>query len=311
MYIRYNYLMEILTDFEEKNNLVLALGFFDGVHIAHQKVISKAVNFAKENNLKSSVITFEKSPAEYFKNTEIKSITSLSDKLKLIEDLGIDYSFVFDFKNIAKIDAYDYIKNVIVKNFTPKAIVTGFNHTFGLNKFGNGELLKNLEKEFNFKYFEIEPETLNGEVISSTLIKQYLSEGNVLSANKMLGRKFFIKNEVVKGEQLGRTLGFKTANLIYPENITDVKNGVYGATVIYNREKFDGILNFGVKPTVSKLNKKILEVNIFDFDKDIYGEDIIVEFKEKIRDEKKFSSIDELKIQIKKDIEYWREKNNA
>lgn len=301
--------MEILTDFEEKKNLVIALGFFDGVHIAHQKVISKAVNFAKENNLKSAVITFKSSPANYFKKEETKTILPLEDKLSFIENLGVDYSFVIDFKNIAKLEAYDYIKNTIVKNFSPKAIVTGFNHTFGLNKSGNGELLKKLEKEFNFKYFEIEPETLNGEIISSTLIKKYLSDGDVFSANKMLGRKFSVKNEVVKGKQLGRTLGFKTANLIYPENITDVKNGVYGANVIYKGEKFRGILNLGVKPTVSNLNKRILEVNIFDFDKDIYGEDIVVEFEEKIRDEKKFSSVDELKLQIKKDIEYWRGKN--
>lgn len=306
MYLSYNYLMEILTDFEEKNNLVIALGFFDGVHIAHQKVISKAVDFAKKNKLKSAVITFKKSPAVYFKNTEIKSITSLSDRLKLIENMGIDYAFVIDFEKIAKFDAYDYVKNVIVKYFTPKAIVTGFNHTFGLNKAGNNELLKTLENEFGFKYFEIGQETLNGNIVSSTLIKKYLSEGDVLSANKMLGRKFSIENKVEKGEQLGRTFGFKTANLIYPKNITDVKNGVYGASVLYNGEKFKGILNLGVKPTVSNLNKRILEVNIFDFDKDIYGEDIVVEFEEKIRDEKKFSSIEELKLQIKKDIEYWR-----
>ncbi len=311
MYISYNYLMEILTDFEEKKNLVVALGFFDGVHIAHQKVISKAVNFAKENNLKSAVITFKSSPANHFKKEDVKTILSLNDRLQLIENLDVDYAFVVDFKNIAKIEAYDYIKNVIVKNFTPKAVITGFNHTFGLNKSGNGELLKNLEKEFNFKYFEIEPETINGEIVSSTLIKKYLSEGNIKQANQLLGKEFFIKNKIVKGEQIGRTLGFKTANIIYPKNIIDVKNGVYGASVLYNGKKFKGILNLGVKPTVSNLNKRILEVNIFDFDKDIYGEDIVVKFEEKIRDEKKFSSVNELKLQIKKDIEYWREKNNA
>ena len=307
--ISYNYLMEILTDFEAKKFLAVALGFFDGVHVAHQKVISKTVGFAKENNLKSAVITFKNSPAEYFKKTKFKTILSLENKLKFIEALDVDYSFVIDFEKIADIEAYDYIKNIIVKNFAPKAIVTGFNHTFGLNKSGNGILLKNLEKEFNFKYFEIEPETLNSEVISSTLIKKYLADGCILQANEMLGRKFFIENKVEKGAQFGRTLGFKTANILYPENISEIKNGVYGANVIYNNQKYRGILNLGVKPTVSDLNKKVLEVNIFDFDKDIYGEDIIVEFVEKIREEKKFSSVDELKLQIKSDVEYWRKKN--
>lgn len=300
--------MEILTEFTEKKNLSMALGFFDGVHIAHQKVISKAVDFAKKNNIKSAVITFKNSPADYFKNTKTKTILSLDDRLKFIEKLGIDYVFVIDFKDVAKIEADDYLKNIILKNFSPKAVVTGFNHTFGHNKKGNGKLLKDFSKEFNFEYFEIMPETINNEIISSTLIKKYLSEGNLSKANSFLGKNFFIKNKVITGKQIGRTIGFKTANLVYPENIVDIKNGVYGANVIYKDKNYRGILNLGVKPTITDLNERILEVNIFDFDKDIYGEDLKIEFEEKIRDEKKFSSIEELKSQIQKDIEYWRNK---
>ncbi|MBR1907772.1 bifunctional riboflavin kinase/FAD synthetase [bacterium] len=303
--------MEIHTEFREIKNLAAASGFFDGVHLAHQKVISKAVEFSKENDLKSAVITFKSSPAEYFNNTASKTILTLEDRLKFIEELGVDYTFIIDFKEIANIEAYDYIKNIIVKNLLPKAIVTGFNHSFGFNKSGSGLLLKNLENEFGFKYFEILPETLDEEVISSTAIKKYLSEGNITKANKMLGKRFFVKNKVIKGQQIGRTIGFKTANILYPETIADVKNGVYGANIIYGKEKFRGILNLGVKPTVTNSNKRLLEVNIFNFDKDIYGEDIVVEFEQKIRDEKKFSSIDELKIQIEKDVNYWRERSNA
>ena len=303
--------MEILTDFIEKKNLSLALGFFDGVHIAHQKLLLRAVDFAKENNLKSAVVTFKNSPADYFNKTKTKTILTLNDRLKFIEKAGIDYAFVIDFEKIARIEAYDYIKNILVKNFSPKAVITGFNHTFGYNKTGDVKLLKDLSKEFNFEYFKIMPETCDNEIISSTLIKKYLSEGNIVKANKILGKNFFIRNKVTEGEQIGRTLGFKTANLIYPENITDIKNGVYGADIIYCGKKYKGILNLGVKPTVSNANKRILEVNIFDFEKDIYGEDLTVEFEEKIRDEKKFSSVEELKNQIKKDIEYWRKKYNA
>jgi len=303
--------MEIHTEFREIKNLSVASGFFDGVHIAHKKVILKAVEFAHENCLNSAVITFKTPPSEYFNNTSAKTILTLNDRLNFIKKLGVDYAFVIDFKDIAGMEAYDYIKNIIVKNLSPKAIVTGFNHSFGFNKSGNGVLLKALEKEFGFKYFEIMPEKLDGEVISSTAIKKYLSEGNVEQANKMLGKKFFIKNKVVRGQQIGRTIGFKTANIMYPENIADLKNGVYGASVICRGSIYKGILNLGVKPTVTSSNKRILEVNIFDFNNDIYGEDIIIEFEQKIRDEKKFSSIEELKFQIEKDVNYWRKVNNA
>lgn len=303
--------MEIYTDFIEKKNLSIALGFFDGVHIAHQKLISKAVSFAKKNNLKSAVITFKTSPAEYFNNAKTKTILTLQDKLKFIENIGIDYAFVIDFKDIAKIEAYEYFKNILVKNFSPKAIVTGFNHTFGYKKTGNVKLLKELSNEFDYEYFEINPETIDNEIVSSTLIKKYLADGEISKANKLLGKSFYVQNKVIKGEQLGRTIGFKTANLVYPSNIADIKNGVYGANVIYNGKKYNGILNLGVKPTVTNSNKRILEVNIFDFNEDLYGKNLIVEFEEKIREEKKFSSIDKLKLQIKKDIEFWREKNNA
>ena len=149
---------------------------------------------------------------------------------------------------------------------------------------------------------------LEGEVISSTLIRNYLLSGEVEKANQMLGKSFSISGEVIQGQHLGRTIGFKTANLLYPKEIIDIKNGVYGAKVFVKDKQYSGILNLGVKPTVSNENKRVLEVNIFDFDENIYGKNIKVEFEEMIREEKKFSSIDELKNQISKDVEYWRNK---
>ena len=148
---------------------------------------------------------------------------------------------------------------------------------------------------------EMEPEMLEGEVISSTLIRNYLLSGEVEKANQMLGKSFSISGEVIQGQHLGRTIGFKTANLLYPKEIIDIKNGVYGAKVFVKDKQYSGILNLGVKPTVSNENKRVLEVNI-------YGKNIKVEFEEMIREEKKFSSIDELKNQISKDVEYWRNK---
>ena len=300
--------MEIYSQFIEKKNLVIALGYFDGVHLAHQKVISSAVNYAKNKGLKSAVITFKMAPACYFKNLETKYICSLDERLKYIEALGVDYAFVIDFSSIAKLTAYEYLKNCLVKNFSPKAIITGFNHTFGAKKSGNEKLLFDLQKEFGYAYIEIQPEMLEGEVISSTLIRNYLLSGEVEKANQMLGKSFSISGEVIQGQHLGRTIGFKTANLLYPKEIIDIKNGVYGAKVFVKDKQYRGILNLGVKPTVSNENKRVLEVNIFDFDENIYGKNIKVEFDEMIREEKKFSSIDELKNQISKDVEYWRNK---
>lgn len=300
--------MEIYSQFIEKKDLVVALGYFDGVHLAHQKVISSAVNYAKTRGLKSAVITFKTAPACYFKNLETKYICSLEERLKRIEALGVDYVFVIDFVSIAKLTAYEYIRDCLVKNFSPKAIITGFNHTFGANKSGNEKLLTDLQKEFGYEYIEIQPEKIDDEVISSTCIRNYLSLGEIEKANSMLGKDFSISGEVIQGQHLGRTICFKTANILYPKNIVDIKNGVYGARVIVKNKLYRGILNLGVKPTVSNENKRILEVNIFDFDENIYGENIKIEFEEMIREEKKFASLEELKNQILKDVEYWRNK---
>lgn len=300
--------MEIYSQFEEKKDLVVALGYFDGVHLAHQKLISTAVSCAKQNGLKSAVVTFKTPPACYFKNLEIKNICSLEDRLKYIENLGIDYVFVIDFSSVAKLSAYQYLKDYLVKYFSPKFIITGFNHTFGANKSGNEKLLFDLQNEFGYKYKEIQAEKLENEVISSTSIRKYLSLGDIKKANMMLGRNFSISGEVIQGQHLGRTIGFRTANLAYPKNLVDIKNGVYGAKVFVKERTYRGILNLGVKPTVSNENKRVLEVNIFDFDENIYGEDIKIEFEEMIRSEEKFTSIDDLKTQISKDVEYWRNK---
>lgn len=300
--------MEIYSQFIEKKDLVVALGYFDGVHLAHQKVISSAVNYAKTRGLKSAVITFKTAPACYFKNLETKYICSLEERLKRIEALGVDYVFVIDFSSIAKLTAYEYVKDCLVKNFSPKAIITGFNHTFGANKSGDEKLLTDLQKEFGYEYIEIQPEKIDDKVISSTCIRNYLSSGEIEKANSMLGKDFSISGEIIQGQHLGRTIGFKTANILYPKNIVDIKNGVYGARVIVKNKLYRGILNLGVKPTVSNENKRILEVNIFDFDENIYGENIKIEFEEMIREEKKFASLEELKNQISKDVEYWRNK---
>lgn len=289
--------MQISTELNKKPNLSLALGYFDGVHIGHRTVIKSAVDFAKENNTKSAVITFSDHPCCYFKGFCPKYILTREEREKRIAALGIDYLYELDFESISGLTANEYLKEVLVKYFTPLSISTGWNHSFGYKKSGNVQFLAQNAKKFDYTYFELPPQKIGSEIISSTVIRKLLSNGLIEKANQMLGQNFSIEGEVVKGNQIGRTIGFKTANLIYPPELIELPYGVYSVDTTYGK----GIANFGVRPTVNGSNA-ILEVHILDFDKDIYGENIRVNFNKMIRAEKKFPSLDALKNQINTDI---------
>ena len=167
----------------------------------------------------------------------------------------------------------------------------------------NTEFLEKMSGKFGYKYFLRPAEKLDGEIVSSTAIREYLSDGNFLQANRMLGSNFSIEGTVIKGQQLGKKIGFRTANLIYPDNIVQIPYGVYSTAVTYNNISYKGITNFGIRPTISKNNIPSIETNILGFDEDIYGENISIEFLEMLRPEQKFSSLDKLITQIKFDVE--------
>ncbi len=296
-------IMQIFEELNINKGLSLALGFFDGVHLGHQAVIKSAVEFAKENNTKSAVITFQDHPCCFFYHVKPKYLIHRQDKIKLFENLGIDYLYFLKFDEyLAMMNASQYLQNVIIKNFAPSAISTGFNHMFGAKKSGDVKFLCTMQKDFCYTYMEVPPVLYNSEVISSTRIREDLSLGNIELVNAMLGYDYFIEETVVEGQHLGRTIGFKTANLIYPEKLIEPRKGVYKVKVEYDNQIFDGIANYGLRPTVANNESSILEVHILNFDKDIYGESLKVTFLKKIRNEKKFNSLDELKDQIKKDI---------
>ncbi len=294
--------MEIFSGLNTKKNLSLALGYFDGVHLGHQTVIRNAVKVANENGTKSAVITFKDHPCCYFYGVCPKYILTRHLRQQKIEELGIDYLYELDFEKIFKLSAHDYLKNILIEHFSPIAITTGFNHHFGAHKSGDTTYLSEMSKTYNYIYYSKDAKKLNGEIISSTQIRNLLSEGDIEKANKMLGYNFLIDGIVVTGQQLGRTIGFKTANLVYPCELIDLPFGVYATKITYARNTYKGITNFGIRPTVSKTNQATLETHILDFDKDIYGETITVEFTKMLRKEKKFNSLDELKKQIKDDI---------
>ena len=289
--------MQVFYELTENKNLALALGYFDGVHLGHQKVIKSAVDYAQNNGKKSAVITFKDHPCCYFYGVCPKYILSRKQREEEIANLGVDFLYELDFnETLAGLSAEEYLKNILIKYFSPAAISTGFNHHFGARKSGDAEFLR--QHQDKFKYFEIPPQKINNEIISSTAIRNYLNKGEIAKANEMLGKNFSISGKVIEGQKLGRKLGFRTANLIYPAEIVDIPFGVYEVQTTYGK----GITNFGIRPTVSSTKKAVLETHILDFDKDIYGKTIKVEFLRMLRKEQKFNSLDELKRQITIDI---------
>lgn len=293
--------MQILHDLSENPNLSLALGYFDGVHIGHQAVIKNAVNYAKQNGGKSAVITFKDHPCCFFHGVCPKYILTREYREKFIADLGVDYLYELDFEKLAGLSAEEYLENILIKHFSPKSISTGFNHNFGHNKTGDVKFLEQESIKYNYKYFALPPQKYDGEVISSTKIRKLLSDGQIDTANKMLGRNFIIEGTVIKGRQIGRTIGFRTANILYPLELIDIPFGVYSVLVNYASQTYQGIANFGVRPTVNG-HGALLEVHILDFERDIYGEVLEVKFIKMLRTERKFDSLDSLKQQISRDI---------
>ena len=270
----------------------LVLGFFDGVHLGHKSVIENALS----HDLPTKLITFKASPSEFFTGNA-EYIFPREYNIKKIKSLNVEEVVLEDFSKIADIEAEQYL-NMLKEKYNPKYIFTGFNYTFGKNKLGNPDTLKAFENKYGYKYFCIEPKTFNGEIVSSTFIKNCLKEGNIEKANAMLGEKFFITGKVIHGAKLGKKIGFPTANVEYPKNITKIPFGVYLAKL---DDKY-GIMNYGIKPTINGNNIPITETHIFDFSGDLYGKNVKIEIIKKIREEQKFDNLDKLKEQINKDI---------
>ncbi len=297
--------MEIVRELREIPNLSLALGFFDGVHLGHQAVINCAVDFGRENNCKSAVVTFKEHPYCYFKGVSPKYILTLEDKYKYIAELGVDYLIELDFAQVCKMTPMQYLEEVLVKYFSPRAISTGFNHKFGVDKTGNVMFLSDCQERFDYIYFATPPQSIYGDMISSTAIRQFIKSGSVFMADTMLGRKFSVSGTVIKGKELGATIGYPTANIIYPLEIVEPPHGVYEVEVnIGDSPKvYKGLANFGVAPTVSNSGICTLETYILNFKGNLYDSDIKISFGRFIRPEIKFSNLDELKTQIDLDLQ--------
>ena len=302
--------MQVFYELNKNPDLSICLGFFDGVHEGHKVVLKNTVNLANQNSLKSAVITFKDHPLCYLQNRTPQYIVSLEDRLSLIEKQGIDYAYVLEFdENIADLMAIDYLKNILVEHFSPKFITTGFNHYFGANKQGNASFLRAYQKEYGYKFFEIPPITFNNTLISSSKIRQFVESGRTEDVSDLLGEYFYVKGRVVTGERIGRTLSFPTANVRYPQDIIKLSRGVYASLVECDGRVYRAITNYGKRPTVDGNHALILEAHLIGFGGNIYDKDIKISFIKKLRDEKKFASLPELKSQLVRDeaaaIEYF------
>jgi len=280
----------------------IALGFFDGVHLAHRKIISLAVDYAKKNNLSPIALSFDASPMELLSVDRVRYLTTNDEKKKLISSLGADTEFLTLSENLLSMEAENFVKEILVDKFNIKFAVCGYNYRFGKNGRGDAELLKKLGSQYGFEVTVCECETLHGESVSSSRIRELISKGDISTANELLGRNFALCGTVCEGKHLGRKLGFPTANVFFGERTVIPKNGVYKTLVTIGKTGYTAITNTGVNPTVGGEALRT-ETYIPNFYGNIYGYEIKIEFLDFIREEKKFDSIEKLKSQIKRDVD--------
>ncbi|MBU3159235.1 bifunctional riboflavin kinase/FAD synthetase [Clostridium frigoris] len=287
-----------------KYQTFIALGSFDGLHLGHMHLINKAVELSKANNAKSMICTFKNHPLSVI-NKEIcpKLIMDNDTKIKLLKDTGIDIVNLANFdKEFMKITPEEFIRNM-VKCYNAKGIIVGFNYRFGYKNLGDVEMLKEYSTILGYKLYVCDAVSVNDEIVSSSRIRHLIAEGNIVKANELLGRPHTIIGNVVKGKQLGRTIGFPTVNLNYNKDYILPKGGVYYTIIEYNNCFYKAITNIGYNPTVEG-GKLSVETYILDFNKQIYNEVVKINFINRIRDEVKFNNVDELKCQLVKDKEY-------
>ena len=285
-------------------NSIITIGNFDGIHKGHIKLIKKAVKEAKHKKFKSIVFTFENHPMRYFRENSIKSIITNDEKINILKSLGVDIILMVPFNEyMTKISAINFVKEILIDKLKCKKVIVGHDFTFARNKEGTVEKLKSIGKVYNMEVEVINPIKINNIRVSSSYIRQLISQGKVHNIKDFLGRNYSLEGEVIHAKKLGRTIGFPTANLNIDNNLIIPKCGIYAVKVYLKDKTYYGATNIGYNPTVNGQSLSI-ETNILNFNKDIYGQIIKIEFLERIRDERKFNSLDELKAQLHKDVNF-------
>jgi len=293
----------------KNEKLVLALGFFDGIHLGHRQLIKTAQKIAKEKNYKSGIMSFETHPLyTIFSAYAPKLITTNEQKIKIAKSLGMDYVFINPFtEHLMHYEPEDFIEHYLMRLYNVRHLVVGYNYNFGYKGKGDINLLKKLGERFGFEVTVVMPYIIDQTSVSSTIIREYISSGKVKRAQDFLGRPYTITGTIGKGKGLGHQHAVPTANLNIDKNIILPSSGVYYTTVHIGEETYDGLTNLGFNPTFEQ-HPYTIETYIYDFDRDIYNKKIDLTFNEKIRGEIKFNSLDELFARIKQDIEYVNQK---
>ena len=294
-----------LNQFKAKKPVV-TIGTFDGVHLGHQKVILRLQEFAKQHDGETVIFTFHTHPRLVTSPNEgnLRLLTTLNEKINLFEKYGIDHLVVYAFdKEFSELSYTEFVEKILVEKIGTHCLVVGYDHKFGKNREGGFDYLQKCAEKFSFEIERLDALAVDKDNVSSTKIRNALENGDIEKANRFLGYQFTLHGKVVEGKQLGRTLGFPTANIEASDKHKIIPGyGVYAVKVEINGAEYKGMLNIGTRPTFNNnADNRSIEVNIFDFENDIYSKEISLKFVGKIRDEQRFGSIEMLVDQLKKD----------
>lgn len=295
-----------LKEFEPLEYAVVTSGTFDGVHIGHKKIIDRVNKITDNSKGESVIITFWPHPrlVLYPEEKDLKLLTTFEEKASMLRELGIDHLIKIKFtKEFSRTTSEEFIKNILVKKIGTKKLVIGYDHRFGRNREGSFENLKKDAPKYGFEVEEIPRQDIDDVAVSSTKIRKSLLKGDIKTGNEYLGRPYLITGEVVSGNKIGRSMGFPTANIkVSNRNKLIPADGIYAVKVFVEEKEYKGMLYIGNRPTLN-VSDKTIEVNIFDFNEEIYDKSISIYFYEQIRDDVKFNSLEELRLQLKKDRE--------
>lgn len=300
--------MKVYNSIEEytiENDSAVTTGTFDGVHTGHKVIIEQLKNAAKKIDGESVILTFFPHPRMvlYPDDNELRLLNTINERILMLEKSGIDHLIIHPFsKEFSRLTAIEFVRDILVNKLNVSSLVIGYDHHFGKNREGSFEHLQELAPLYDFNIEEIPAQEIQKINISSTKIRTSLLNGEIHAANQFLGYNYFIKGKVIDGNKMGRTIGFPTANIKVDEwyKLIPAK-GVYAVKVKLNGNTFDGMLNIGTRPTLNGNDNETIEVNIFNFEEDIYNEEIQIEFYEKIRNEQKFGELSALKEQLEID----------
>ncbi|ACU05740.1 bifunctional riboflavin kinase/FAD synthetase [Pedobacter heparinus] len=294
------------SEFKRLNNAVATIGTFDGVHYGHQKIIKRLCELARATGGESVILTFFPHPRLIIdpENQDLKMINTIDEKAKILAALGVDHLIITPFtRDFSNLSAEEYIKNILVDTIGIKNLIVGYDHRFGKDRKGGMPELLALARTYSYQIEVIPEQDINDVAVSSTKVRNALLNGQVALAAEYLGYNFSLHGRVIKGDKIGRTIGFPTANIFIEETYKLIpSDGIYAVTVDMEEQSFRGMAYIGQRPTINGMTRNI-EVNIFDFDREIYGQDITMTFLQFLRHDVKFTGLEALKIQLQKDKE--------